>query len=93
MEINFDGFPKQDPPPAPASTDKDSVVTFLRRLLRRSLYEDSDFEVTQKYIKVDLLYDSKSYVKFYIDEVLKKYPNNTTINGTSVTIHFGETLP
>lgn len=89
-----DGFAaslRSDPGPVECRpSDRNSVVEFVRKLLKRSLYEDCDFEVTDKYISIDLRYDSRSYVDFYQGQVSKAYPDNAKIEGTRITVYFGE---
>lgn len=70
-------------------TDKDSVLRFIKRLFKRSVYEESDFDLTDEYILIDLRYDSKDYVAFYQGEILRRYPVNTKLQGTCVTVNFG----
>lgn len=71
-------------------TDKESVIKNVKHLLRKTLYEDSDFSVTDKYISVDMIYDSKDYVKFYQEQIKETYPLNTRVSGTRVYIYFGD---
>lgn len=85
-EITLTREPAKEKPQAP--TDRKSVEEWLRHLLRRGLYEDSDFCVTNEYITVDMCYDSKSYVKSYRDQIKARYPRHARFRGTKVTIHF-----
>ena len=80
--------PAKEKPAAP--TDRDSVVRGVHHVLRSSVYEDCDFSVTDDYISVDLVYDSRDYVRFYQGQVKSMYPRNTRVRGTRVTIKFGD---
>ena len=71
-------------------TDRKSVIEYFKRQFKNSLYEECDFEVTDKYISIGLLYDSKSYVSFYQSLVSKRYPSNTKLQGSHITVYFGE---
>lgn len=74
----------------PAPRDRDSVVSFVKHTLRNSLYESGDFEVTDDYISIDLAYDSKSYVEFYQGAIAERYPEDTRLDGTRVTVYYGD---
>jgi hypothetical protein len=73
-----------------ASTDRGSVIEGVRQILRNSVYEDDDFCVTERYIKVDLKYDTRDFVKFYKEQIKSRYPRNTRASGTRITIYFGD---
>ena len=66
------------------------IVESVKKILERTLYEDSDFEITDEYISIDLVYDSKSYVSFYQERITERYANSIRLDGTRVTVYFGE---
>lgn len=88
----YEGFRKSSDSVVPeiVSTDSESIVKFVKRLLKKSLYENSDFEVTKEYISIELRYNSKSYVSFYQKQIANKYPNNTKVIGNRITVYFEE---
>lgn len=71
-------------------SDRDSIIASVKHILRSGLYESGDFEVTNKYISIDLTYDSKSYVEFYQRVIAGQYPGLTKIDGTRITVYFGD---
>ena len=91
MALNFVGQAKKNSKEKPkAPTDRDSIIEGVRHILRNSVYEDDDFCVTEKYIRVDLKYDTRGFVKFYKEKIKSRYPGNTRASGTRITIHFGD---
>jgi len=83
--------PYRPTPPVEIPEHGKPIVEFVKRELKHSLYEDSDFEITDEYISIDLVYDSRSYVSYHQERIQGRFPGRTRTDGTRVTVHFGET--
>lgn len=76
---------RDEPPPEPT---RDEVIAGLKKVLDYAVYEESDYEITEEYVRIDLAYDSKGTVDSYQGRLKDKYPGRVTTDGTITTIYF-----
>lgn len=62
------------------------ILTALKNLLCKSVYEDGDFRIRDGKVYVDLCYDAKSVSDHYKLKIREMFPDNTSIKGTKIVI-------
>jgi hypothetical protein len=63
-----------------------SILTALKNLLCKSVYEDGDFRVRDGKVYVDLCYDAKGVSDYYKMKIREMFPDNALIKGTKIVI-------
>ncbi|MBD3260623.1 MAG: hypothetical protein GF334_02930 [Candidatus Altiarchaeales archaeon] len=76
---------QKESPPEPTRSE---IIAGLKKILSYGIYEDSDYEVTEDYIRVDLAYDTKGTVDSYQERLRSRYPGRVSVDGTITTIDF-----
>ena len=73
----------------PYTGTPEDVIKGLKFLLRKNVYEDEDYHISEHSVSIDLIYNSKGDVEFYIEQLKKKFPGMVTVShGNHITIHY-----
>jgi len=68
--------------------NKNEIIDKFINTVSYGVYEEEDFDLTEKTISIDLTYDSTTSAHIYTERYKEKFPGAVDVNGTKVTLHF-----